>query len=225
MDFISAEEFLKQSEKVQKVCLVNGCNRKSNTLGYCQAHYMQLRKHGKILNNTISPRNEIIKYNDKAEIILYSHRKEIARTLIDNEDIEKIKSFKWVYIKTRGYVKAMINGKEILLHRFILNTPHDLLVDHINHNKLDNRKSNLRFCNKSQNAMNLKTPKNNTSGTKGVYWDKRSKKWYAKIKAENKNMHLGYFDKKEDAIESRINAEKKYFGEFSFTSSILGSSL
>ncbi|WP_252233758.1 HNH endonuclease [Clostridium sp. ZS1] len=83
------------------------------------------------------------------------------------------------------------------MHRFIMNPPSNKLIDHINGNKLDNRKCNLRIVNKSQNAMNSKKPKNNTSGVKGVYWDKRSKKWEASIQVNMKKKSLGYFKNKD----------------------------
>ena len=77
-------------------------------------------------------------------------------------------------------------------------------VDHINHNKLDNRKSNLRICTHQQNCMNV------SDNVKGIHYDKSRNKWMAHIKGKN----LGRFNTKEEAIEARKQAEMDYFGEY-----------
>jgi hypothetical protein len=88
-------------------------------------------------------------------------------------------------------------------------------VDHINGNSLDNRIKNLRLATYSENGMNrVSLSRRNTSGFTGVYWNKRDKRWVARINPNRKQIHLGNFINKEDAIQARIEAEKKYFGEF-----------
>ena len=84
----------------------------------------------------------------------------------------------------------------------------DMVVDHINHNRLDNRKQNLRLCTQGENLRNKKV--------KGVTFDKRRNKWYARIMINRKNLHLGSFDTKEEAIEARKQAEIEYFGEYRY---------
>ena len=84
-------------------------------------------------------------------------------------------------------------------------------VDHINRNRLDNRKENLRFVTSTQNNINMGVCKINTSGYKGVNWDKRRQKWRARIKLHRKEIHLGYFETKEEAVNTRKAAEDKYF--------------
>ena len=86
--------------------------------------------------------------------------------------------------------------------------------DHINRNTLDNRISNLRPCTHSQNIMNTDLWANNTSGVRGVYYNKDYKKWFALITVNYKRKWLGYFEDKQDAINARREAEKKYCGEF-----------
>ena len=88
------------------------------------------------------------------------------------------------------------------------------MVDHINRNPLDNRKSNLRIVNNQQNSMNKGHQKRNTSGHKGVSWDKSRNKWYAYITVNYKLINLGRFNILEDAIKARKKAEIKYFGEY-----------
>ena len=93
--------------------------------------------------------------------------------------------------------------KKLLMHRLIMNTPQGMDTDHINHNKLDNKRSNLRICTTSQNMMNTCLSSKNTSGFKGVFWDKRNKKWGAHIGYKKKTLYLGIF-------KNKINAAKAY---------------
>lgn len=88
------------------------------------------------------------------------------------------------------------------------------VVDHINRDPLDNRRSNLRICIYSENAANHGLQKNNTSGATGAYYDKKYDRWMAKIGFKGKLIHLGFFDDKEDAIKARKRAEREYFGRF-----------
>lgn len=113
-----------------------------------------------------------------------------------------------------GYSATCINTRQVSTHRFILKASKCDLVDHINGNKKDNRLCNLRICNKSQNAYNSKINTNNTSGHTGVYFRKDTQKWVATIKNNNRNISLGCFKDKSDAIKAREEAEKRIIGEF-----------
>ena len=95
-----------------------------------------------------------------------------------------------------------------------MNPGDDMVVDHINHDKLDNRKDNLRICSTRQNTMNQDVSKNNTSGITGVGWDKSSNKWIAYIKVNYRQITLGRFTNLDDAIQARMDAEIEYFGEY-----------
>ena len=155
-------------------------------------------------------KNEIVTYDDYAEIILYDRQgNEKCRAIIDLDDIEKVKNYRWYF--DGKYVRKSGNER---LHRFIMDCPKGMVVDHINHNELDNRKFNLRVCTKQQNDMNKRKQPNNTSGITGVTWDKSNNKWMAQIQVNGKNIKLGRFKNKEDAIEARKQAEIKYFGEY-----------
>lgn len=194
-----------------KICSVEGCNDKHYAKGYCKKHYNQVRKNGRISERTRFDKNEIIIYDTYAEIILYDEEcKEIARALIDIEDIEKVKDIKWSFDR---YVRSANNGS---LHRFIMCPDDNLVVDHINHNTLDNRKSNLRICGIKENSINKKKMSNNTSGYTGVYYKKDRNKWGARIVVNKKCIYLGYFNTKEEALEVRQKAEIKYFGEYRY---------
>jgi hypothetical protein len=83
-------------------------------------------------------------------------------------------------------------------------------IDHINGIRADNRISNLRDVAGGENRLNMKRNRRNTSGTSGVSWFPRTRKWHAKIKYRNKQIHLGYFSDLADAVSARKAAEKKY---------------
>lgn len=134
----------------------------------------------------------------------------------DLEDYDKIKDYYWV-INNHGYViTGGANNPDILMHRLILKVTNDKEVDHINHNTNDNRKENLRIVTRSQNQMNTSLRSNNTSGVTGVYFDNTHGCWVSKIQ----NNILGYFHSFNDAINKRKEAEKIYFGEYSYDESM-----
>lgn len=115
------------------------------------------------------------------------------KAIVDDEDFKKFNKFNWSI--TAGYAvrsKSLKNGGKkglIVLHRIIVNCPKGMQVDHINNNTFDNRKSNLRICTDRQNRWNRGKQKNNTSGFKGVYWDKNAKKWGVRVN----NLYIGIF--------------------------------
>lgn len=88
------------------------------------------------------------------------------------------------------------------------------VIDHINHNGLDNRKCNLRICTNQENICNCEIPKNNKSGCKGVYWAKYKQKWTVQVTINNKTKYIGRYENLEDAIKARQEASKKYYGDF-----------
>lgn len=136
--------------------------------------------------------------------------------LIDREDLDLVKGYKWQYhIKTGIMCRA--NKKTVYMHRLIMSAPKGAVVDHINHNHFDNRRVNLRLCTQSQNSKNQQKPKNNTSGYKGVQFENRKelrKKWRAIIKVNRKNKCLGRYHTAEEAAEAYNKAAIDYFGEF-----------
>ena len=200
---------------MNKTCSVEGCNEKHAAKGYCNRHYRQYKKYGYVLERSRFDKNEIIEYEDYAEVVLYDkNNKEKARALIDLEDVDLIKNYKWS-ITQKGYVYC--STQSIRLHRLILGCPEDFVVDHINHNKLDNRKDNLRICTTQQNNMNQGKHSGNTSGITGVYWHKSERKWYASIGVHGRLVHLGRYATIEEAIVARQQAEIEYFGEFAPT--------
>ena len=135
--------------------------------------------------------------------------------LFDLEDFDKIKKYCWAEVKhsdVYSYVSSTDeNFKCIRLHNVIIG---DKMVDHINRDIFDNRKSNLRLCDTTENCRNRSTPSNNTSGVMGVGYDKESNKWRARIGLNGKRKNLGRYDNFGDAVVVRLNAEKEYYKEF-----------
>jgi len=98
-----------------------------------------------------------------------------------------------------------------------MDAPNNNDVDHkIKGNGLDNRKSNLRNCTTSENMMNTRLYNTNTSGHKGITWNKKTENWMAYIRLNYKFINLGYYTNIDDAIKAREKAEDKYFGEFKY---------
>lgn len=134
----------------------------------------------------------------------------------DKEDYDKIKDYCW-HVNNYGY---LVSGSNIL-HRVVMDAKdNDLVIDHIDHNKLDCRKQNLRVCSISQNAMNMIKPSRNTSGCKGVSYHKYSNTWRAFITKNKKQIYLGYYKLFEDAVKARKDAEVKYFGKYNYETEV-----
>ena len=137
--------------------------------------------------------------------------------LLDDEDFERVSAHKWCYM-TAGYgARSVCQGKSkriVYLHRFLLEAPDGKRVDHIDGNKLNNQRSNLRLCTHQENMQNSKQYANNTSGHKGVAFDKFTGSWKAYINVAGKTVHLGRFPTAELAAEYRNSMAEKVFGEF-----------
>lgn len=137
---------------------------------------------------------------------------------VDDKDFESISSLHW-YLHN-GYAKndRQSNNKRIRtsMHRMVMGENAGKYTDHINGNKLDNRRENLRICTNAQNMRNIAPKKQNSSGFKGVTWQKDCSRWKAQIKVNYKNIHIGIFKIKEDAARAYNEAAKKYFGDFAW---------
>ena len=135
----------------------------------------------------------------------------------DLEDYDKIKDYCWN--KHKEYITTRNVSGYILFHRLVMGiSDENIAVDHINHNKSDNRKNNLRFVTDSQNSMNRGVSSNNTSGITGV--NKRNGKWTARIGVNTKRIFLGDYDNFFEAVKARKEAEEKYYKEYSYDNSI-----
>jgi hypothetical protein len=141
--------------------------------------------------------------------------------LVDDEDYEYLMQWKWFANKkgsTFYAVRSLHSNnvrKTIFMHRLITNNINTKMqTDHLNGNGLDNRKINLRICTTSQNSMNRGLQINNTTGFKGVNYDKFSNKFRAQIRVNNIYKNLGYYIDPKDAARAYNEAAIKYHGEF-----------
>lgn len=136
--------------------------------------------------------------------------------IVDDEDFELVNQWKWTALDhgARIYAHRKIYGPKkkrtcVYLHRFLMNPPEGMEVDHADGNTLDNTRNNLRVCTVAQNRAN-RTPAKNKSGVTGVYYVERLKKWVVQVR----NAHVGTFGTLEAASLARKLAEVAAFGEF-----------
>ena len=140
---------------------------------------------------------------------------------IDGEDFDLIKDYTW-HITKNNYVQTNIKSNKSEkryvhygIHRLIMNCPDGMVVDHINHNALDNRKENLRICTESENNRNRrKINMEKFSIYKGVYWQNRRKKYRSSIMCNGKFIHIGCFNTEEEAALAYNIKASELFGKY-----------
>lgn len=143
--------------------------------------------------------------------------------LVDDDDYKLLINRKW-YCNDNGYAarEQRKNGNRYqqYMHREIIGAEKGQEVDHINRNRLDNRKENLRFCTRPENVMNSKKRIDNNSGYRGVFWRTRERKWVSRITINKKRIYTGSFDNKIEAAIAYNNSALKHFGQFALLNTI-----
>lgn len=138
--------------------------------------------------------------------------------LVDDEDYERVSQYKWCASYNEDisgyYATNRINNTTWYMHRFIMGFPEGLHIDHIDKNTLNNQKSNLRTCTRSQNQCNRSKAIHNKSGYKGVWFDTPRNKWHAEIQLNGRKKHLGRFENIEDAARCYDAVAAQLHGEF-----------
>lgn len=145
--------------------------------------------------------------------------------LVDDSDYEWLSQKNWHAVKKDHSFYARTHGRDeagrkikIYMHRLIMDAPKDMQVDHADADGLNNQRSNLRVCTKTQNSQNQRKQFRPTSSKyKGVIWFKRTGQWRAEICLNKKRSSLGYFSNEEDAAIAYDRAAMKLFGEFART--------
>ena len=149
--------------------------------------------------------------------------------LVDDDDYETLIKFKWCASRCGFGIKEKFraerrgpNSRLLLMHRQIMDiTDPKVLVDHINGDPLDNRRENLRAATHAENSRNMGLSKKNTTGYKGVRWNKNLKKWRASIWVGGRHMHLGLYTDARSAALAYNDAATLHFGEYARLNSIL----
>jgi hypothetical protein len=150
--------------------------------------------------------------------------------LVDDEDFERVSAFKWQALelsrtdgskRVYGYrcppTPDRKSSVAVFLHRFILNAPKGVYVDHRDHDGLNCTRSNIRLCTQSQNMGNLRRSNTNTSGYKGVSFDKRAGRYRAQISRKNRTVFIGYSDDPIFAAHMYDAAARHLHGSFALT--------
>lgn len=212
-----------------KKCLVEGCENKYRTKGYCTKHLFQIKKYGEIRTRTMRDKNEFEVLGDHTKVFVYDRLSNISGSfIIDTEDLERCRKYKWCVMSKKSVRQFYImNAKAGKLHAFILRykTNSKMHIDHIDGNTMNNRKSNLQICTNQQNQLKKKMQSNNTSGYRGVTWyvnPGKTSRWMAQIYFNHKRHHIGYFDSKEEAALAYNEKAKEFFGDFAVLNKVKG---
>lgn len=153
------------------------------------------------------------------KILIHSPKHGNKFASIDDDDYPKLSKYRWWRGgKGKKYAFTTIyNGhnkkNNMSMHRMIMDYP-KLGIDHEDGNTFNNQKSNFRICTQAENVRNSKRNIKNKSGFKGVYFDKKSKKFRALIHINNKGKHLGCFNNANDAAIRYNQIAKYHWGEF-----------
>lgn len=219
--FLRNGEF-KSDEKIVRYCAVCGRSSDETTVWLrrqlnqylCAKHQAQYRKYGYFLEKTKRDMNDYEICGDYAKVFFRDTTTQEIKgyALIDAEDVDKCKKHKWMMTEMLGntrYVRAIIDGVNTSIHRFVLDYHGDLMVDHINRNGLDNRKCNLRIVTPSENCTN--TVSRSATGFKNIYY--KNDKFSLQITRDGAKYHLGTFEKIEDAIHARDSFIEQYNSE------------
>lgn len=132
--------------------------------------------------------------------------------IVDDEDYERLAQHKWhahvskhtVYAIRHAGKKSASLSRDVFMHREIMRPPSDMDIDHLNYCGIDNRKSNLRICTRRENLRNRRVLK--TSCYKGVCWHKRTQKWTAQIRVNDRVKYLGVFTDEREAHQAYLRA-------------------
>lgn len=174
---------------------------------YCNKHYQSMIRYGHPYGKARKSTNVFsIKGN-----VLTVKTKSGDTIMTDLDDFDQLNKYSWCVSKT-GYAVANIGNKVTKMHRYILGVKNTCeVVDHINGNKLDNRKENLRICTQAENSRNKTI--SNEYGVPGIRLTKHGK-FNVRITVNKNEIHIGNYSTLKEAIDARLEAERNYYGEF-----------
>lgn len=185
-------------------------------IGVCGKHYMQYQKYKKFLDScpiACHDKNDFETIGDIAKIYTRNRKEEVSGFfIIDKDDLDEVIKKKWRLWKNRVFtgIKNPISITDFLLPERLDN----FVIDHKNHNPLDNRRCNLRITTQSKNCYNKVLLNKNTSDVCGVWFDKNRNKWCAEIKCDYIKIYLGRYKEFSDACFARYVGETITFKDF-----------
>lgn len=204
-------------------CTIDNCDKPLRTSKsvWCNMHYTRWWRHGDPL--AIAPRTprrhgatdpaHVRRFETHCELRITQRDGSVHAVLYDAEDATLVESYRWHVSESNSvpglfYARATADRRNIAMHVLLMDRP---LVDHINHNGLDNRRGNLRLATKGQNAANsIRRTRGKDSMFRGVGWRAHASKWVARLA----DRHLGYFETEVDAAKAYDAAATEMFGEF-----------
>ncbi len=138
---------------------------------------------------------------------------------VSDEDYDELVKYKWHIHKITnryGFIadREIAHNKSISMHRVVMNAQKGQMVDHIDHDTLNNQRENLRFCTNAENHYNMKPQSGRTSKYKGVSWENWSHRWAVSIKYKGHGYNLGRYDEEIDAAYAYDKKAKVFFGQF-----------
>ena len=156
---------------------------------------------------------KINRYEEREDFMIGYTRKD-EPFVFDKEDFDLVRQVTW-YKDSKGYIAGTYNGKQVRMHRLLMDPPKGMVTDHKNHILADNRRSNLAVVTQSQNMMNMRPHESSLVGCNGVH-QTESGAWLASICAGGVSHRLGTFADPGEAVAARKEAEKEHFGEYSY---------
>jgi len=186
-----------------QICSVEDCFSKAKAKGLCIGHYNRLLNYGDLNLQRKKRESVLIIEEDHAKIVL---QRDDLFALIDLEDVIKVKGYVW-YVTGEGY--AYNQKLKLLLHQYIIGkAPENMETDHINRNKLDCRKKNLRHISRSDNKLNS-TRHDESIGIRRKVNKNFKPRWQAYISVNGKHVHVGTYFSEEEAKAARATALAK----------------
>jgi len=210
------------STKLPKKCSADACLNQASKKGLCPRHYQQVLRHGFVQKRTKTTPNEFVFEGNICKIYLYNHQSEkISEAIIDQEDAEKCRGYKWCGSK-QSHATYVVNSHGTRLTNFILGviTNYKIVIDHKDGDPFNNRKDNLQIISIQYNNIKKRAQSNNTSGYRGVYWNKRDERWEAEIMFNRKKFCLGHSLSKREAAKMYNDKAVELFGNFAILNKI-----